>query len=990
MRTLAAGALLTAGFAVQALAATATGDLTITVTGPPAGGAGTLSLAIGPVGGPYTSVPMQMDEVGTYGFNGEPASNGIRTANFSTRVPSVPAGGTFQVQISYNGVPVAIRTEQNAGAAGTDVPFTFGTAFQRGTIPSVSYTPGAGLPFSAAASAHDVKVIFGSSAIPVRDGNGATIGSGVWVCDANALAALGAYTKNGGYRVTSNGALMTSYAVDGPCVDQVNGSPAGAQLWAHFPSIELWQTAPNSGVLGEVRVENPWVANGPWLNVAAGATGVYTGDMALYDGSTLIAQRSTGLGSAEGPFSIQPSAVTTGINGTCGAGTVSTNFQLPTTLQDGEPVLYNGPAAGGAPIGGMTPGRVYFYGSSLAGSGKGNLVLSPASQNGGGNPLTCPDVTSPGVGPQNFTPVASANYRAVAIIGPDEVGSPLWLAAANPAPAVHLNPALTTAEISYLEVAGVIPSYYTDLPALPLYKAQGNKGGPLYRPNSTGLGDVDDGAGGDHDGLGPLSEWEARALLSENSAAWDGVRATALSVMNIPTLMTLNEATGYLPALNNKTYPQLGAGLPNVFWTYTGNGVSAGMEIPPTATGDTCPSCFLGGMLAGVDGMHWEDYGQWLMALLTGDRSMIDVQYFAANAQPMNMNVDTFGIGSRNFTMGGTPYTARISFTDSMRRTAWEMREVMRGSTIGSDSNPEKQYEFDVLAGDVDNFWTVTHVYADPGMAAIGVTEGISDFQANFMAAYETTSFCGLKGLIRYTSPITGGSTAAECDYMTLWPELLWASSWPTFWAATEQITDTFPSAFMAAPDQLPHANGPSEIFTHSNAGFLSVDATGLFTASGGLFPQMQNGDAGVIWDLNPNNDFSPTTKYFTYNVTQPAETFRLSTTCTVATALNPCPSPAVTPFVPAHGPYSAGTNFSMAFQFAYNPPTGPAANSEGGQSSSDYVVWARSGMASGLNNGATTPSLATAFANADARFVYPTRWDDADRWAIDPAVRVH
>ena len=481
-----------------------------------------------------------------------------------------------------------------------------------------TYTPGAGLAISALAASHTPIDYFGSATWPVSDCRNAVIGSGQWKFDVNAAAAF-AFSANwnstgipGGWIQTSNGQCCSGYTVSGPLVDTVGGA-ASAQLYDKV-YVELWQTSPNSGVLGHVEIM-PLLCN-PWKVQASPQPSLYWGDRTLKDGATVL--RTWTQDFSVGPSQVNLSGTTSyfiGPNGTNGSCTGTTTFTItsgtfttynvnnylyisaggtgpgltpgayqitgftdtndiilatspgtgtgatwrigggfitnPGTVQSGEPVVWT--QGGGATLpAGVNAGQLYFC-MSLNGAGTFS-GLSLSTNPAGDIPSNHQFVTiaSVGSGTNTMTRTCSVPHLQGVFLPADDTGRPFMLPATN----AVLYPNLSSAQKRYWMMAGMVPPFaLTSLgtPPSDYWAYAGAACGPGYRPNSMGLEPTNIGGGGIHPGIGYWADWGCAWWQTQGTAVYDQLRATALSAIHMPNCCTLNVGTGYIPAFDDGT-----------------------------------------------------------------------------------------------------------------------------------------------------------------------------------------------------------------------------------------------------------------------------------------------------------------------------------------------------------------------------------------------------------------------------------------------------
>lgn len=286
-----------------------------------------------------TTLATQVDEIASFHDSGW-----IQHAVFDTQIPSIAGSGGIQ----------RIAICKQAGV----------------------YTPGTGLaPNAITRSPYHLTLKYQNV---IRAADGSSMGN--FTCDANPGLTGGAFAgniNNPGYIKTSDGALQTTYKVQMKAVHDDDGVKS-EHLYCIF-YIVAWQTAPGSGVLGNLQYDVLLTA--PWLNVTSPTqpSAIYYGDLKLYQdgGTTPTVDWGANNPHPGGSVSFASSAITPGRSGYMGAGVKPGELAIAVPgqgMQSGEAYLYTGNA------GGLTSGALYWvFMDVLNGSNIINLSLSPTN-----------------------------------------------------------------------------------------------------------------------------------------------------------------------------------------------------------------------------------------------------------------------------------------------------------------------------------------------------------------------------------------------------------------------------------------------------------------------------------------------------------------------------------------------------------------------------------------------------------------------------------
>jgi hypothetical protein len=273
-------------------------------------------------------------------------------------------------------------------------------------------------------------------------------------------------------------------------------------------------------------------------------------------------------------------------------------------------------------------------------------------------------------------------------------------------------PAFTSAEKTYWEQTGlIVPMVLNQSPTVDINWEAGL--GSNYAP--FGKGPIEGGTGvGARADLGIVNEFAAQAFVTGAQQDWDTARAYTLgsSIHGFSTL--INEATGYIPVLNNGppegpghngqggSYGVLGAPHNQDYWgSLPTQGITEIDHTPaPPATIDPSGGTYnFGTYISHMPSFNGVTYA------VFGDHYMLDLIYWNANRDFLQQRTGTGDPGQGYlrdniavFTDGNTyHYWGLMIDCCETRGAAWMRRDVTDGATYGVDGSPERQMFGDFL-----------------------------------------------------------------------------------------------------------------------------------------------------------------------------------------------------------------------------------------------------------------------------------------------------
>jgi hypothetical protein len=704
---LAAAMLSLVGASVKAVTTTKNVDILVTHSGG-TGPANLTSFTVKNNGA--TTVPAGTTVMFGQGFprgavQGYPASNCIRIGNAS--------GGTLVNQVDeeatrhYNGddgsllhVSWAAQTDSPIGAGGT---YTFNFYATGSACPAKQ----AKQTLAGLASAHDLKIRF----TDVRNQDDSFRRSGSMTFSVNNAA------LNTGRDAPRK--FRTGPAVDGWII---RGAPVDAASGLKDPMIYVTcyievTTATDGASIGPVRhicgVDNPWenVAAGTAGNAGSpGPAGLPLDPQALsyraqyFDGSTSLIDWS--ILDQSVAASSNPVVDTGGLSGSCSAC-----FNIPAQGGFGQNEWYQGQAVRftttGTPPQGMTNGGLYHihpYGITINNPSLVQLLAAPYIAS-----ISAVDVRSQGSGTHTFS-ARVWHPKWMRWYTTDQLAKENWTngTARVTSP---LDPAWTTAERNYFEQSGTIP---------PIEGNQTVDAGGLidrgwrtsYNYNPMSRSSIKSTAGvGDRPDIGLINEWASQAIVAQTSQSWDRMRLFAFASAGHPLSFVLNEATGYLPPVNNgppganhggsgASYPVLGAPQPNnyIYANDIINGIAPPLNDRPVNYNNVNGVSYFNGFWGdiGARNDHMPSMANAAYAIL-GTRQLLDALYHLGNRAALyrtSLNQEN----GRDFAVPGGAHFYGLHYNCCENRgAAWASRDKEWAAYLGADSNPERDYNHDML-----------------------------------------------------------------------------------------------------------------------------------------------------------------------------------------------------------------------------------------------------------------------------------------------------
>ena len=970
------------------------------------------------------TLPMQYDQRSDY--NGQAASTDvayIRMVEFSTILPSVAATSNHTVSIY-----------KQAG----------------------SYTPGTPVSMAPLTTLQIVKK-FGNSTWPVRDCNANLVGSGQFEFVVNNYAAI-PFSVNGsgtgipgGYRTTSAGSVQTTRLITGAFTDLTGGAP-----FVHMYE-EFYATVWSNG-----RVEFMPRFNNGWINQSTPQPSLYWGDLSLYqaNGSTLLRSwtqdypfGASAVSLANGPHPTASGtalscAGTTTVTSTNsfnafsvgqylyiapGSALTTGNYLITAFTNASNIVLASSPGTGSGAtwrIGGGTianPGTIGF-GQGLVFTTTGTLPspLVPGALTfgcfnyspGTYSPLfltsncvadvniwqfiTIGDVGSPGTGtPHTMTQMFTVNAFQGVYLPADDTGNAWFF----PARTATLYPNLPNAEKLYWMQTGMVPPFNLTPPSTASfttdYWAQNGGSGKYYRPNCMALQSTNIGSGGTHEGIGWWGDYSASAWLSQTTAMWDQLRATALSENQMPWCSMLNVLTGYIPALDNGidghggAYPTIGAPFPNAF-CYSSNDTYGGFSLPSFPSNLSIDPYFGPGWWMGIGNNassgsdHWPEMGIMLSYLMNGEPWIRDQIYRDANFGIFNIPI--LGPTNKQLTIGSTTYYAKIMFAGQQQRTAaWGIRSMAFAAVIGSNSNPEQVLWWNIIRQNIRAFWDFVNTYMQPSsfeaMGFQSTTNGYED--GGFINNYFSHAMGCMGSMIRQdeSAVLPGASTHYLVNYSVRFQIKLQTNPYMSnYWAASEVFYSLVPWSSSPYLPGATYATTMADIGTFYSAGSYAapvpVNASGVITLTGwsatdAVSEYYGNNDRWIPVNAAAVTAFGTGSgsgnELFAVNFTPGSPpTFQLSNTI------------GGSPVLPAGA--ASGLQFSVIPVAAPAPPLSVGNGYNNGGLYQAYIV---AGLSNATVAGATEPGLATALTQALTRYV-PSSWGYPwQQWYMDSTIVV-
>jgi hypothetical protein len=713
--------LTTAAFGVIDLSAdavTVSKNVDIIVTHGGTGGGATPITSFTVRNNGSSSVPAGTTVIFGQGFRrgdvlGYPTTNCIRIGNSSggTLVNQVDEEATRHYNNDDNSLLHVAWSAQTDAAIAAGATYTFNFYATGSACPAKVQKQS----LSALAAAHDFKITF----TDVRNQDDSVRRSGSMTFSVNAAARN---TGRDAPRKCATGPVRDCWIVRGAPIDTGSGLPDPMLYVTCYLDLT---TSPSDGVsLGPVRhicrVDSPWqnVATGSSGNAGSpGPAGLANDPQAIsyraqyFDGSASIVDWS--LLDQSVAASSNPVVDTAGYSGSCGgcfnipaqggtqSGGIGAGFAQNEWYQ-GQAVRFT---TNGTPPSGLTNGGLYHvlpYGITINNANIVQLLNSPFPFNG-----SAMDVRSQGSGTHSFS-ARVWHSKWMGWYATDQSAKENW-STGTTRTISPIDPAWTTAERNYFEQSGVIPPLESNAPVDTNIINRGNRLSYNYNPMSRSS--VIGGPGvGDRPDIGLVNEWAAQAIILQTGQSWDRMRLFAVAAAGHPASSVLNEATGYLPPVNNgppggnhagsgASYPGLGAPQPNAFFAacdYIGGMAVPLNNVPANLSDHGVGYC--GGFWGdtGTLNDHMPSFANAAYATL-GSRHLLDALYQLGNRSVLTMQAAD-GEAQRSYTVPGATrfYGLHINCCQN-RGAAWANRDKGWAAYLGADSNPERDYFHDMM-----------------------------------------------------------------------------------------------------------------------------------------------------------------------------------------------------------------------------------------------------------------------------------------------------
>ena len=611
----------------------------------------------------------------------------------------------------------------------------------------------------------------------------------------------------------------------------------------------------------------------------------------------------------------------------------------------GQTLLYS---TAGTPPTGMTNNKLYFAcpcdnAGNVDGVDTHNSLWDAPWTVGGATAIT---PSSQGSGTQTFSyRVWHTKWTAWHTI--DQSAHDSWTN--GTARAVWIvDPALTDTEATYWASTGMVPpidrTQVPDTDILDVGKRLSQNTEPLSMMNVSGSSNV-----GGRQEIGIINEYTSQAWILQNKDSWQKARVTAYAAPSYPFAHVLNEATGYIPALNNGpptgpggngvggSYADLGAPQPHTYILSDVGGDYEGLATPLQSVPVVAYTSGYGMGLYGR-GRVWRNDHYPMYAgvtyLLYGNRHFLEMAYFAGNRVDIVNDYGGSEGQSRDWLPGGSNhyYGLCVPTGGEPRASYWCMRDKQNGAAWGGDSNPERAYFNDQLVEQA-NFWPLFELWKDGGSAG-NFTNGLfydwnrEQQESSFMGTYATWAYYMGYTMLRSPQATYSLNYRIPRYWLAVVGDLPGGlSSWYGS-AASYSRTNARKNIQLANPTGIGanigslYSTDPADMGTSLEyAVFNHTNIDGSVTASGDTLTtwfgvvQLTNGDLykdqGNLYGGGPDQ-LDDSTWYTVSNVNNTTHTFKL---------INPATGTPFTGYTLGGSPYVCYVYCGM-FHFQYGPST--------------------------------------------------------------------